>query len=385
MTTIAENPWNLRAWPGRVRDSATGRRGRWRQVLLWSLVGLIIIRLSAPFILTRIANATLADGDEVRGSIGGLSLGLLTCDYTVHDLELRTRHDDGRWKPLLAIRETRCDLEWGPLMRGELAGHVTVRDPTLHLFARIEKPLADLPAAPEERTPRKKPTTPPWQDSLRTVIRARLTAVTITDGTLHFVDDGRGLEIALSDIDARVENLTIPELSLSHRSPFTLTARTPGHGSLQVDGEVDLLAKAPTFLARAKLEDVRLTELNPLTSKIENLTFAAGIFSGYAEVVGDGRRLGGYLKVLFHDLDVRSFGETADGGVSGFWSAVADLAEEVLENDDKRQHAARIPIRGPLDDPDANVWSALGSALANAFIRALAPGFDRLPRGERGA
>src|SRR5688572_7489634 len=73
-------PLRIRSWSGLWSDWASGRRGRWRQVVLWSVVALILLRLLAPWILTRIANNALADGDEVRGSISGLSLGLLTCN-----------------------------------------------------------------------------------------------------------------------------------------------------------------------------------------------------------------------------------------------------------------------------------------------------------------
>ena len=58
------------------------------------------------------------------------------------------------------------------------------------------------------------------------------------------------------------------------------------------------------------------------------------------------------------------------------WTVVIAVAENILENTEKHQHAARIPLMGPLKDPDTDVWTAIGTALANAFIQALAPGFE---------
>lgn len=366
---------------GVLRDWLAGRRGRGRQVLLWILIVAVMLRLSAPLILTRITNAALADGEQVRGSITGVSLGLLTGDYTVHGLELRIRRDGGTWVPLLNIADVRCDLAWLPLLRGELIGHGTVDKPVLHVFASLADPTK-VPVTPQDERPTDAPLpTPPWQEPIRTVIRARLTSVTIADGEIRYTDERRGLTASITGITARIEELIIPQPALTHRCPCHLTAKTPGNGLLRVDGEVDILAQAPTFLARAQLEHVDLVTLNPLTTRIDNLTFNSGTFSGYAELVADGRRLGGYLKVLFHDLDIRSFSDAGEGEGTGlFWSLVIEIAEEILENTDEHQHAARIPLSGPLPDPDTDVWTALGTALRNAFVRALAPGFEKTPK-----
>lgn len=354
----------FRTWPANWAAWATGRRGRWRQAVLWTLIGLVLLRLLAPWILTLMANRALANGDEVRGSISGLSLDLLACDYIIHDLDLRSQRSDARWEPLLQVDHIHCDLAWGPLLGGALAGHLRAHQPVLHVFAEQSPVLVKTPAAP------------PWQDAIGTVVRVRLTALDIIDGRILYHDERRQIETGIDDIDARIEDLTIPEPALTHRCPFTLTARTPGDGRLHVTGEADVLAKSPTFLVRAQLEDVDLPGLNPLTRQINNLTFADGTFQGYAELVADGRRLGGYLKVLFHRLDIHSIGSSdPDTGTGFFWGVVVGLAEDILENTELDQHAARIPLSGDLDDPDADVWTAIGSALSNAFIGALAPGF----------
>lgn len=348
--------------------------------MLWTLIGLLLLRLLAPWILSLIANRALADGDEVRGSISGLSLNLLACDYTIHDLELRMRRDDARWQPLLEIDHINCDLAWGPLLRGALAGHISVHQPLLHVFAEEPPTLKELPVPGTRRMP-DRPAAPPWQDAIRTVVRVRLTALDIVDGRILYHDERRQIETRIDHIDARIEDLTIPEPALTHRCPFTLTARTPGQGRLNVEGEADVLAKSPTFLVRAQLEDIDLPGLNPLTRHVGNLIFADGTFQGYAELVADGRRIGGYLKVLFHELEIDAFGTSAPGGgTSFFWGVLVEVAEEILENTELHQHAARIPLSGDLGDPDADVWTAIGTALKNAFVSALSPGFERKDR-----
>lgn len=365
-----------RAWPRAWLDWMSGRRGRWRQVVLWTLVALVALRLVTPLILTRLANQALAEGEEVRGSISGLSLSLLAGNYTVHDLELRSRRDDGRWRPMLKIERIQCNLAWGPLLRGALSGHLTVHQPELELFAEEKSPTIEELPVPLERPPANQPATLPWQDAIQTVVRVRLTAIDIIDGRIRFHDERRQLEVELVQIAGQVENLTIPESAITHRCPFHFTAVTPGHGGLRLDGEADILAKSPTFLVRTQLEHVLLPELNPLTRTFGNLTFADGTFQGYAEIVSDGRRLGGYLKVLFHRLDIRSFGDSDPAtGTTSFLGVLVKVAENILENSELQQHAARFPISGPLERLDTDVWTAIGTALRNAFVRAMVPGF----------
>ena len=118
--------------------------------------------------------------------------------------------------------------------------------------------------------------------------------------------------------------------------------------------------------------------LNPITARIENLTFNSDSFSGYAEMIADGRNIGGYLKVLFHDLDIRSFGDANDSSMAtAIWGVVIKIAKNVLENTEERQHGARIPLKGFFPNPHADVWTTLGTALENAYVHALAGVLER--------
>jgi hypothetical protein len=185
----------------------------------------------------------------------------------------------------------------------------------------------------------------------------------------------------LTEINATVTSLIIPENSTAHRPPIHLRARTPGHGYLTIDGEVDVVASRPVFHLQAQLEDVLLVELNPLLTNFTQIAFAEGRFSGYADVIADGRQVGGYVKVLFKDLELDTFrDETGENRLGVFWQLVTKTAELILENEEEHQHAARLPLSGPLPEPNVDVWSTVGSALANAFINPIAPGFTKSPK-----
>jgi hypothetical protein len=56
-----------------------------------------------------------------------------------------------------------------------------------------------------------------------------------------------------------------------------------------------------------------------------------------------------------------------------FWEAIVGVLREGLKNHPHDQLAAQIPVSGSFSDVHADLWSAAGSLLKNAFVRALLP------------
>jgi hypothetical protein len=52
-------------------------------------------------------------------------------------------------------------------------------------------------------------------------------------------------------------------------------------------------------------------------------------------------------------------------------------AAKLLKNRSTQQVATKVDISGPVGTPNVDTWQALGQFLANAFINAIVPGFDR--------
>ncbi len=154
----------------------------------------------------------------------------------------------------------------------------------------------------------------------------------------------------------------------------------PGAGALNVAGEARPDATPPQLDLEASLEHLDLSALSPITEHYDGLRFDAGTFAGYLEYHLDGTRSDGSFKPIFRHLAVSSYaakkGPTA---TKLFWSVVVPVAEWVLKNGEKDQQAAIVPIAGKVNDPHSDMWTVITTALGNAFIRALAPGFDGLP------
>jgi hypothetical protein len=369
--------------------AARGHHGRWWQVCIWSLLALVLLRVALTPVLKLAINHSLAHAGRFRGAIDGLSIRLITGQYAIRGLRLESQHPDGTWSRFLTIDDLRCTLAWRPLLHGEVVGVLDLRHPVLVVEHATQAPppsplqapaavaaAAATAAATASRHPPAAPPDEQWQDHLRGLIRLRIDLVELHDGELSYSDQAQGFATALTEVNGSIDALAVAPTG-DHRATFRFTASTIGQGRLRLSGNMDPLAPSPVFGVQVSLEQVRLPEINPLTENFDHLTFAGGVFDGYAELAADGKNVKGYLKPMFHDLDIATFKDrNHHAAVRAFWKLVIAVAEPTLRNDAQDQHAAVIPISGPVGGPRTDPWATIGSTLRNAFIRALIPGFD---------
>jgi hypothetical protein len=358
-----------RRWGHAALAMLRGRHGWLRATLLWLLLIALALRIAAPFVVTALINRLLTRPGAVQGHIDGVSLGLLTGAYSVEGLHLTVPHDVAPHErlPLLDLPRLRCQLYLGVLLQGRLEGSLALDQPTLH-----------VQVAPSDDTKREW-SLDDWRRTVASLVRFRIAEATLTDGTVAYHDRLRRIEARLSSIQGGISDLIVPAGS-KRPARFRFNGVTPGSGELRIAGTALADADTPQAEVGAALEHVRLPELNPLLESYHRLAFADGVLSAYAELALAGAQIGGYVKPIFHHLQVRSFEPGKEGLTEVFWSALVPVSEYILRNVPADQHAARIPINGQVKRPEAGLWPALTSALGNAFGSALVPGFDEHAR-----
>jgi hypothetical protein len=389
-----------------VADAARGRHGRWWLVAVWMAVVLVIARIALAPVLTAVINHELAHQGRYRGGISSLSLSLFLGRYTIDGLHLESFHpvgahqsngkasaQEGQWVPVLAIDELRCSIAWMPLLHGHFVGNLEVDHPVMTIeqdpapgpqatagaaaVGLAQSAGKTLPAAPPP-APGTRPgqADAPWQDRIRGLIRLRIDHFAMRDGELHFTPQTGGLAVAITGVDGTIDHLVVEPHGNQH-AQFAFNGQSIGGGIIHADGTIDPLAKLPIFAVRASLTGVDLPAINPMTTNFDHLTFKKGVFSGFAELSCDGQHIAGYVKPIFRDLDIATFKDHGHGfAVREFWKLIIAAGQPLLRNHGADQDAAKIPISGQVGDPKANVWATIGSALRNAFIKALIPGFD---------
>ena len=100
----------------------------------------------------------------------------------------------------------------------------------------------------------------------------------------------------------------------------------------------------------------------------------AGGIDGAMELVAKDNNLNGYVKAGVQNLRVFSWREDIEKDDDGIFTAIfegsVDLLGSILENDESKLVAARIPIEGQLDNTDVSTSQAVISVLENAFFDA---------------
>jgi len=99
-----------------------------------------------------------------------------------------------------------------------------------------------------------------------------------------------------------------------------------------------------------------------------------GGIDGAMELVAKDNNLNGYVKAGVQNLRVFSWREDIEKDDDGIFTAIfegsVDLLGSILENDESKLVAARIPIEGQLDNADVSTFQAVTSVLKNAFFDA---------------
>jgi hypothetical protein len=208
--------------------------------------------------------------------------------------------------------------------------------------------------------------------------------ITASGATVGFVNEEAipRYRVFLADTDLVVENFT------NQRTEGTATARLNGRfmgsGDTTVSATFRPEIKGPDFDLNARIESVDLKSMNDLLRAHARVDVVSGVFSVFAEVRVKNRRIEGYVKPLFRDLDVYDAAQDADKSLGRkLKEKTVDLIGKVLRNRPRDEVATVVPITGEISDPDASTWETLVGLVQNALFKAILPGFEREARALR--
>jgi hypothetical protein len=182
--------------------------------------------------------------------------------------------------------------------------------------------------------------------------------------------------VFLADTDLLIENFT------NQRTEGTATARLDGRfmgsGATTVRATLRPETKGPDFDLNVAVENTDLKSLNDLLRAHARVDVASGVFSVYSEVGVKDRRIKGYVKPLFRDLDVYDPQQDQEKSLGRkLKEKAADLIGKVLRNEPREEVATVVPLQGQVRDPKASTWETLVGLVQNAFFEAILPGFER--------
>jgi hypothetical protein len=92
-------------------------------------------------------------------------------------------------------------------------------------------------------------------------------------------------------------------------------------------------------------------------------------------MVSEKGKYNGYLKPFFKNLSFEPVPKDRNG-LGAIWATLVNGAKDLLQNDNGNV-ATQVNVSGHYQNPDIDFWSAAFELIRNAYLQALALGFDK--------
>jgi len=347
----------------KLKSFVSSRTG---QILIALILILAAVRIALPYIVKDYVNKTLSEIPEYSGRVGDVDINLFRGAYVIEDVALVKT---GGKVPVPFFSAKRIDLsvQWGAIFEGSVVGEI-----------EMDSPKINFVAGPSEKTSQKS-VDDSWTDKVKELFPLRINRFEIHNGEIHYRDFHRDpqVNIFLRNLNATAENLTnSKDVSKTLMATITATGNAMGSGSFRLHADINPFAKAPTFNLDAELKNIDLVKLNNFIKAYGKFDVEKGSFELFTELAASKGKFEGYIKPIFRNMQVLSLEKDSSNPLQLFWESIVGAVTGIFENKPEDQLAARIPFSGSFEDPDANIWSTIGSVLENAFIRALLPSIE---------
>ena len=156
------------------------------------------------------------------------------------------------------------------------------------------------------------------------------------------------------------------------------TGKFMGSGPSQFDVAFRPENKGPDFNLTVAIENTDMRKMNDLFQAYGNFDVAAGVFSFYSEIKVKQGKIDGYVKPLFHEIDV--YDERQDREKNIFRKLYEGLVggiSALLKNEPREEVATQTSISGDIESPETSTWETLLRLIQNAFFKAILPGFEK--------
>jgi hypothetical protein len=133
--------------------------------------------------------------------------------------------------------------------------------------------------------------------------------------------------------------------------------------------ELSAFYKSPMFKLNAELVDLDLAILQDFLRAYSDIDVDQGPFTVYTQARTRNEKVIGYVKPSIQDVNIAT-GPSLDKGRSLNQTSDSKAMLSLVEVAHK-QRLDEIQFEGNLDDPDVNIWDAVGITLHNAFVEGL--------------
>jgi hypothetical protein len=338
------------------------------KIILGIIILLVIIRLILPYVVLHYANKTLSEMHGYRGHVRDIDIALYRGAYKINDIYINKKDSaSGMESPFFESHVIDLSVEWRSLFHGRLVGELKFLLPKLFFTkekvepAMVQKDTSD------------------FRHLLKQFMPLKVNRFEVDRGEIHYVDSTSKpiVNIKMDEAHILATNLGNVVDTSKNNLPSTIVANANIYGgTLDFNMQLDPLAERTRFDMNAEIKHTHLPDLNNFFKAYAKADVNRGDFGMYTELAAADGKFIGYVKPIIIDLDVLGPEDRHDSFFHKLWEGFVGTTASVLSNWKKEQFATKIPLKGSLSNPKANIWVTVFEVLRNAFISALLPSLD---------
>lgn len=351
------------------------RRYRHGYGLLLFIALLILVRALLPSLVKDYVNRTLSSSSGYEGHVGDIHLALWRGAYELRDIEIHQLNSSTQ-EPLFKAPKMEISVLWGALIDGMVVARIQVFEPKVSFAAGHAGNSAQTGKGAN------------WTDMLKKLTPFRIDRFETIDGQVHYYDfySDPKVDVYLNQVNAVITNLSNHEDRQKRRvATLQLQALAVGQAQVNVNLQIDPFAEQPDFDLKARLTQLQVTRMRDFLHAYTLVDPKQGTLDVVAELNARNGSVKGYVKPLFHDLQLLQWKHLADqekDPLHFLVDAIGSVVNLIFQNQSKDQLATVIPVEGRLDDPNVDVLSTIGNLLKNATVKAFTPTFENIRKGD---
>jgi hypothetical protein len=208
-------------------------------------------------------------------------------------------------------------------------------------------------------------------------LEVKIDKVYIT-GRLGFLNSARKppYRIFWDSCDVQISNFS--NQSAEGAMVARLTGLFMGTGKTEMNVTARPNKKGPDMDLQIAIQNTDMKAMNDLFRSYGNFDVAGGSFSFFSEINVREANIKGYVKPLFHEMDVYDHRQDKEKGVfRKLYEGVIGGLSWLFQNTPRDEVATTIQVSGKLSDPQTSTWDTIIGLVQNAFFKAILPGFER--------
>jgi len=335
--------------------------------LISILLIILLARLVAPTVITKMINNQLENTEGVSGYVEDIDVALFRGAYKIKGLTLYLQKQPID-VPTIYIKTLDLSLAWASLFKGNVVANVNISDGE---FTFVDERKVDNKLKEEVVNSKT------WLTVINYATPISIDKVTFkgVKATLTLQTGENAHNSYFDDIQGEIINITNSRhFSGSEIIEFTVKGKLMSQAAMTFSGTINPTTKLPTFDTNLEMQRLPVVSVDKLIKFYTPFDIERGDIDAAIELSADNGKIVGYTKVGIFDVNVFSWKEDIvkddDGLFTGLFEGLADIFANIFEANKKDLLAVNVPISGTLQDTEVSTWQAILSLFHNAFVNA---------------